>query len=75
MTNMALLFGRMIVPAWLFVFGVVAMFLLPMTMSTAVFLLVVGLVPPVILFLLSSNSPSPTIAEVLRQAEVSRTER
>ena len=71
---MALLFGRMVVPIWLFVFGVGAMFLLPMTMSTALFLFVVGLVPPVILFLLSSNSPSPTIAEVLRQAEVSRTE-
>ncbi len=72
---MALLFGRMVVPIWLFVFGVGAMFLLPMTMSTALFLFVVGLVPPVILFLLSSNSQSPTIAEVLRQVEVPRTER
>jgi hypothetical protein len=74
-TNLSMLFNRSaIVPMWLAAFGVFAVFQLPVTFATALLLLVVGVVPPLVMLVLSSR-PSPTVAEVLHHAEASRTER
>jgi hypothetical protein len=72
-TTLSTLFKN-IVPVWLVAVGLFAVFQLPMTFATAMLLFVVGVVPPLVMFVLSSRH-SPTVAEVLHHAEGSRTER
>ncbi len=64
--------AKTIIPVWILVLGLVALFEWPMTMATGVLLLFVGIVPPVILLILS-REPSLTVAEVLHHAETSQT--
>lgn len=72
MTNLSMLFTRRaIVSVWLVAFGMVAVFQLPMRFATALLLFVVGVVPPLIMLVLS-NGPSPTVAEVLRDVHEHR---
>jgi len=66
--------SRVIVTLWLVAFGVFAVFQLPVAIATAALLFVVGVVPLLVLLVLS-NRPSPTIAEVLYCAEAPRTDR
>ncbi len=65
---------RAIVPVWGIAVGLFAVFQLPMSLATAVLLFAVGVVPPLIMLVLS-NRASTTVAEVLHHAEGSRTER
>lgn len=64
---------RWIIPVWVVVFGLLALFGSPMTAATGVLLLIVGIVVPAILLILWQE-PSPTVAEVLHHVEASRTE-
>jgi hypothetical protein len=63
---------KAIIPAWIAVLVVVALFEWPMTVATGVLLLLVGIVPPAILLILS-REPSLTVAEVLHHTETSQT--
>lgn len=75
MTNLSKFFNRSsIVPVWPVAFVLVAVFQLPMTLTTALLLFVVCVTPPLIMLVLS-KVPSPTVAEVLHHTEASRTER
>lgn len=64
---------KAIVPVWLVVFGLFALFAVPMTLATGTLLFIAGVVPPLIMLALWTER-SPTVAEVLHQAETSRTE-
>jgi hypothetical protein len=71
---MSILFRRKaIVPIWVVMLGLIALFGWPMTWATGVLLLFVAVVPPAILLILS-REPSLTVAEVLHHAETSQTE-
>jgi hypothetical protein len=62
-----------VLPVWLLVFGVFLLLAWPLTVTTlAILLLVGGLVPAMVLGVW--RAPSPTIAEVLHDVEMSRTE-
>ncbi|HEY7444495.1 MAG TPA: hypothetical protein VH701_18840 [Vicinamibacterales bacterium] len=63
---------KAIIPAWVALLVLVALFQWPMTVATAVLLLFVGIVPPTILLILS-REPSLTVAEVLHRTETSQT--
>ena len=63
---------KAIIPAWIALLVLVALFQWPMTVATGVLLLLVGIVPPAILLILS-REPSLTVAEVLRGTETSQT--
>ena len=63
---------KAIIPAWIAVLVLVALFKWPMTVATGVLLLLVGIVPAAILLILS-REPSLTVAEVLHQTETSQT--
>ena len=71
---MSMIFSRTtIVPVWLAIFGLFALFGWPVTFATGVLLVTVGVVPPAIMLTLWKK-PAPTIAEVLHHVEASRTE-
>ena len=71
---MSRLFSRTaIIPVWLIVCGLSALFGPPMTFATGMFLLMVGIAPPVIMLVLWKEPP-PTVAEVLHHVDGSRTE-
>ena len=63
---------KAIIPAWVALLVLVALFQWPMTVATGVLLLFVGIVPPAILLILS-REPSLTVAEVLHRTETSQT--
>lgn len=68
---MSMLFSRKaVIPVWLVVFGLFALFGSPMTFATGVLLLLVGGVATAIVLILWKK-PSPTIAEVLHHVETS----
>jgi len=70
---MPMLFRRKaIVPVWVIVFGLFALFG-PGTVDTSVLLLIVGVVAPVIMLILW-REPVPTVAEVLHRVDAPRTE-
>jgi hypothetical protein len=69
MTPLLKLFSlQSLVPVWLVALGLVALFQSPMTLATALLLLMVGLVVPSVVILLR-NDPPRTIAEVLNRVE------
>ena len=71
---MSILFSRTaIVPVWLVVFGLFALFGPPMTSVTSTLLFIVGGVAPAIMLVLWKEH-AHTVAEVLHQVETSRTE-
>jgi hypothetical protein len=71
---MSILFQRKaIISVWVFVLGLVALSGWPLTGATGLLLLFVGVVPPVILLILS-REPTLTIAEVLHHAEMPPTD-
>jgi hypothetical protein len=55
------------------VFGLFALFASPVTFATGVLLLIVGVVAPAIMLILWKER-SPTVAEMLRHVQTSRTE-
>jgi len=59
---------KALIPVWLAAFGLVAVWVSPMTFATGVLLLIVGLVVPAVTILLRKDQP-PTVAEVLYQVE------
>ena len=66
---MSMFFNRKaIIPVWVVVFGLVALFGWPMTWATGLLLLFVAIVPPAILLILSRER-SLTVAEVLHRVE------
>jgi hypothetical protein len=65
---------KVIVPVWLVVFALFALFASPMTFATGTLLFVAGVVPPLIMLVLSQKH-SPTVAEVLHHAEGTQTKR
>ena len=65
---------KVIVPVWLAVFALFALFASPMTFATGTLLFVAGVVPPMIMLVLWKKHSS-TVAEVLHHAEGTRTER
>ncbi len=72
---MSTLFSRKgLIPMWLIVvFGLFELLGPPMTSTTLWGLLFVGVVPPVIMLVLFKE-PSPSLAEIVRDANRSRTE-
>lgn len=71
---MSILFKRTaIIPVWVVVLGLVALFEWPLTWAMGLVFLFVGVVPPVILLILS-REPALTVAEVLHHAETSKPE-
>lgn len=64
--------AKAIIPAWIAVLVIFALFEWPMTVATGVLLLLVGIAPPAILLILS-REPSLTVAEVLHRTETSQT--
>jgi hypothetical protein len=70
---MSMFFSRStILPAWLVVFGALALLASPMTLATGTLLFFAGVVPPAIMFILWKEPP-PTVAEVLHRVDTSRT--
>lgn len=70
---MSMLFRRKaIIPVWVIVFGLFALFG-PVTVATGTLLLMVGIVAPAIMLILWKE-PAPTVAEVLHHVDSSRTE-
>jgi hypothetical protein len=70
---MSMLFSRKaIIPTSFVVFGLFALFRLPMTFETGALLLLGAVIAPAILLSLL-RKPSPTIAEVLHDTEASKT--
>lgn len=70
---MSTLFRRStLLPAWLVLFGLLALLASPMTFATGVLLFFAGVVPPAIIFLLWKEPPL-TVAEVLHDVDTSRT--
>ena len=65
---------KVIVPGWLIVVALFALFASPMTFAAGTLLFVAGVVPPLIVLVLWKKH-SPTVAEVLHHAEGTRTER
>jgi hypothetical protein len=65
-----LLSFKVLIPVWLAAFGLVAVLMSPMTFSTSVLLLMVGLVIPTVIILLWGDPPA-TVAEVLNRVEES----
>jgi hypothetical protein len=66
---MLMLFRRKaVIPVWLVVFGLFALFGSSMTFATGVFVLLLGTLALAIMLILW-KPPPPTIAEVLRQVE------
>jgi hypothetical protein len=64
---MLMLFRRKaVIPVWLVVFGLFALFGPSMTFATGVFVLLLGTLT---IMLMLWKAPPPTIAEVLRQVE------
>jgi ABC-type transport system involved in multi-copper enzyme maturation permease subunit len=63
----------LLVSAWLGVFGILAVIASPMSMATAAVLLIAGAIAPAIVLMLSREQPQ-TVAQIIRDAEVSRTE-
>jgi hypothetical protein len=59
---------KALIPAWLAAFGLIAVFLSPMTFATGVLLVMVGLVVPAVTILLWKDQPL-TVAEVLNRVE------
>jgi len=71
---MSMLFSRKaFIPACLVVVGLFALFGSPMTFATGVLLLIGAVVAPAIVLALWKK-PSRTVAEVLHEAEASRSE-
>ena len=71
---MSRLFSRTtIIPVWLIVFGLSALFGPPMTFVTGMFVLFLGGLALTIMLVVWKEQ-SPTIAEVLRHVDASRTE-
>ena len=69
MTTMLMLFRRKaVIPVWLVVFGLFALFGWSMTFATGVFVLLLGTLALTMMLILW-KAPPPTIAEVLRQVE------
>jgi hypothetical protein len=69
MTTLLKLFSlQSLATVWLVALGLVALFQSPMTLATALLLLMVGLVVPGVVILLRKNPPR-TIAEVLNRVE------
>ena len=60
-----------ILPAWLVIFGLLALLASPMTVATGLLLFFAGVVPPAIMFVLWKEPP-PTVAEVLYRVEATR---
>ncbi len=70
---MLMLFRRKaVIPVWLVVFGLFALFGSSMTFTTGVFVVVLGTLALTIMLILWKAPPS-TIAEVLRDLDASRT--
>ena len=70
---MLMLFRRKaVIPVWLVVFGLFALFGPSMTFATGVFVVVLGTLALTIMLILWKAPPS-TIAEVLRDVDASRT--
>jgi ABC-type transport system involved in multi-copper enzyme maturation permease subunit len=63
----------LLVSAWLGVFGMLAVLASPMSTATAAVLLIAGAIAPAIVLMLSTEQPQ-TVAQIIRDAEVSRTE-
>lgn len=71
---MSMLFRRKaFIPVCLVVFGLFALFGSPMTFATGMLLLIGAIFVPALVLILWKR-PSPTVAEVLHDAEASRTE-
>jgi hypothetical protein len=71
---MSMLFSRtVIIPVWIVVCGLFALFAWPLTLGTGVLLLIVGVGAPAFLLNLWKE-PAPTVAEVLHRVDASRTE-
>jgi hypothetical protein len=62
---------KAIIPVWVVAFGLVTLFVEPMTWATGALLLFAAVVPPAILLILSRER-SLTVAEVLHHAETSQ---
>ncbi len=71
---MSMLFRRKaIIPVWVVVFGLFALFAPPMTLAAGAFMLLGwGMALAIMLFLW--KKPSPTVHQVLHHAKASRTE-
>ena len=68
-TTMLMLFRRKaVIPVWLVVFGLFALFGSSMTFATGAFVLLLGTLALTIMLMLW-KPPPPTIAEVLRQVD------
>jgi hypothetical protein len=65
-----LLSFKALIAVWLATFGLVAVFVSPMTFATGALLVMVGLVVPAVTILLWKDPP-PTVAEVLNRVEQS----
>ena len=67
---MLMLFRRKaVIPVWLVVFGLFALFGPSMTFATGVFVLLLGTLALTIMLIVLWKAPPPTIAEVLRQVD------
>jgi hypothetical protein len=64
---------KALISIWLAAFGLIAVFISPMTFATGVLLVMVGLVVPAVTILLWKDQP-PTVAEVLHRVERSANE-
>ena len=66
---MLMLFQRKaVIPVWLLVFGLFALFASSMTFATGLFVLLLGTLALTMMLILW-KAPPPTIAEVLREVE------
>ena len=61
---------KALIPVWLAAFGLVAVFVSPMTFATGILLLMVGLGVPALTILLWKDQPA-TVAELLNRVEAS----
>jgi hypothetical protein len=69
---MSILFNRTaIIPVWIVVFGLLALFWSPLTTTTGVLLLIGAVVAPAIMLVVWKER-SPTVAEVLHDVETTR---
>lgn len=64
---------KAVIPVWLIVFGLFALFGPPLTFATGMLLLIVGGMALAIMLVLWKEH-SPTVAEVLHHVDASRTE-
>jgi hypothetical protein len=60
---------KALISVWLAAFGLIVVFVSPMSLATGVLVFMVGLVVPAVTILLWKDQPPPTVAEVLHRVE------